>query len=510
MTDCITISLPVGELGRLEAAVRDAAADATDWRVVRRSLDARRGRGPGWVLAVELRRAGDPDFTPLARAPELRTPRRDAPRVVIVGAGPAGLFAATALAEAGIPAEVLDRGADFSLRHRHVRDLRRYGVFNPESNYRFGLGGAGTYSDGKVFTRKRGRAAQEVLARLAWLVDDDDCAVDARPHIGTNRLIPLLKRLRGGLEEAGVAFRFGARVDGLVVREGRVRGVRTGAGDLDADAVVLAPGNASRDCFEWLDASGVTMTPRSFAVGVRVEHPRALIDRIQHRDFTGHPELGAAEYRLAFQVGDRGVHTFCMCPGGYVLPVPAEADGLAINGMSYAARGSAWSNAALVATVGPEDWDGEDVLAGVRFQRSLEQAAAVAGGGGYVAPAERLTSFLEPKDAPADIPASSYRPGLSPADVGALLPEVVRDSLREGLRRAEQTMRGYLTAEGCVIGVETTTASPVRIIRNKDMESESHPGLYPCGEGAGYAGGITSSAADGLAAGRAVARGAGA
>ncbi|MFH1532609.1 MAG: FAD-dependent protein [Pseudomonadota bacterium] len=376
----ITITLPVGELGRLEKAVQAAAPGATEWRVARRSLDARQRRRLQWVLSVEIRQAGQGAFAPLGRAPTFRPADRGQAPVVIVGAGPAGLFAATALAEVGIPVEIVDRGAAFPARHLHVRDLRRDGRFNPESNYRFGLGGAGTYSDGKIFTRKRGPAMREVLARLAWLGEDDDYAVDARPHIGTNRLVPLLERLRRGLEDAGVVFRFDTRVDGLVVRKGRVRGVRTRAGDLDAAAVILAPGNASRDTFEWLDAAGVAMAPRDFAVGVRVEHPRELIDRIQHGALAGHPELEAAEYRLAFQVGDRGVYTFCMCPGGHVLPVPAEPDGLAINGMSHAARGSAWSNAALVVAVGPRDWEGEDVLAGMRFQRRLERAAAAAGG----------------------------------------------------------------------------------------------------------------------------------
>jgi uncharacterized FAD-dependent dehydrogenase len=505
MNDRIIITLPVGDLGRLEQAVRAAAPDAAGWRVARRSLDARRRRRLEWVLSIDVRRAGAPDFSPIGQAPAYREPARSGPPVVIVGAGPAGLFAATALTEAGIPVEVIDRGAGFPARHHHVAALRRRGVFDPESNYRFGLGGAGTYSDGKIFTRKRGPAVREVLARLAWLGDNEGYAVDARPHVGTNRLVPLLERLRGGLADAGVVFRFDTRVEGLRLREGRVRGVRTRTGDLDAAAVILAPGNAARDTYLWLDAAGVSMAARGFAVGVRVEHPRALIDGIQHGALAGHPELDAAEYRLAFQSGGRGVYTFCMCPGGHVLPVPAEPGGLAINGMSHAARASAWSNAALVTTVGPADWDGEDVLAGMRFQRRLEAAAAAAGGGGCHAPAEDLPSFLAGAGRP-HLPASSYRPGLVPADLGALLPAALGEALREGLRAADRTMRGYTTAEACVIGLETTTASPVQILRGEDLASVSHPGLHPCGEGAGYAGGITSSAADGLATGRAVAR----
>jgi len=505
MNERITITLPVGDLGRLDAATRAAAPDAIAWRVARRSLDARRRRQLQWVLSMDVRRAGDPEFSPFGQAPSYREAGRDGPPVVIVGAGPAGLFAATALTEAGVPVEIIDRGAGFPKRHLHVRDLRRDGVFDPESNYRFGLGGAGTYSDGKIFTRKRGPAVREILARLAWLGEDDRYAVDARPHIGTKRLVPLLERLRAGLAEAGVAFRFDTWVEGLRVHQGRVRGVRTTAGDLDAAAVILAPGNAARDTFGWLDAAGVAMAARGFAVGVRVEHPRDLIDGIQHGAVAGHPELEAAEYRLAFQSGDRGVYTFCMCPGGHVLPVPAEADALAINGMSHAARASAWSNAALVTTVGPEDWDGSDVLAGVRFQQRLERAAHAAGGGGCVAPAERITSFVAGGKG-AGLPRSSYRPGLVPAKVGALLPNTLRDALRQGLRRADEIMRGFITREACVIGLETTTASPVQILRDRELASVSHPGLHPCGEGAGYAGGITSSAADGLAVGRAVAR----
>lgn len=504
MSARISITLPVGDLGALEQAVRASAPDAIEWRVARRSLDARRRRRLQWVLSVEVRRPGAPELGSLGRGPAYKEPARGGPPVVIVGAGPAGLFAATALTEAGVPVEVIDRGAGFPARHHHVAALRRRGVFDPESNYRFGLGGAGTYSDGKIFTRKRGPAVREVLARLAWLGGDDRYAVDARPHVGTNRLVPLLERLRGGLAAAGVIFRFDTRVEGLRVQAGRVVGVRCGAGDLDAAAVILAPGNAARDTFSWLDAAGVAMAPRDLAVGVRVEHPRELIDGIQHGALAGHPELEAAEYRLAFQCGGRGVYTFCMCPGGHVLPVPAEPGGLAINGMSHAARASAWSNAALVTTVGPADWDGEDALAGVRFQRRLEEAAAAAGGGACHAPAEDLPSFLAGAGR-ARLPSSSYRPGLVAADVGALLPAALSEALREGLRAADHTMRGYRTAEACVIGLETTTASPVQLLRGPDLASVSHPGLHPCGEGAGYAGGITSSAADGLAVGRAVA-----
>ena len=505
MTDRITITLPVGSLGRLDLAVRDAAPGAVAWRLERRSLDARRARDLRWVLSVALRDPGDPGFEPIGRAPEYRSPRVDGPPVTVVGAGPAGLFAATALAEAGVSVEILDRGADFPARHFHVRDLRREGLFLAESNFRFGLGGAGTYSDGKIFTRKRGPAMREVLARLAWLGEDDRYAVDARAHVGTNRLAPLITRLRQGLEDAGVVFRFDTRMDELLIREGRVRGVRTTAGDLDATAVVLAPGNAARTTFEWLAEAGVAMAPQYFSVGVRVEHPRTLIDQIQHGTFAGHPELEAAEYRLAFQVGDRGVYTFCMCPGGHVLPVPAEPEALAVNGASNAARAAAWSNAALVVTVSPRDWDGDDVLAGLRFQRGLERAAWAAGGGGFRAPAQRIPDLFS-NSVSADLPDSSYRPGLAAADFAAILPARIIDALREGIRRAGHRMRGYVTEEASLIGVETTTASPVRILRRADLASISHPGLFPCGEGAGYAGGITSSAADGLRVGRAIAR----
>jgi len=505
MTDRITITLPVGSLGRLDQAVQDAAPDAVAWRVERRSLDARRARDLRWVLSVALRGPGDPGFEPIGQAPEYRSPRGDRPPVIVVGAGPAGLFAATALAEAGVPVEVLDRGADFPARHLHARDLRKIGRFDPESNFRFGLGGAGTYSDGKIFTRKRGPAMREVLARLAWLGEDDSYAVDARARIGTNRLVPLITRLRQGLEEAGVVFRFDTRMDKLLVRDGRVSGVRTPAGDLDAAAVVLAPGNAARTTFEWLAAAGVAMAPQNFSVGVRVEHPRALIDQIQHGSFAGHPELEAAEYRLAFQVGDRGVFTFCMCPGGHVLPVPAEPEALAVNGASNAARASAWSNAALVVTVSPRDWDGDDVLAGLRFQRGLERAAWDAGRGACRAPAQRMTDFLRSLISKS-LPDSSYGLGLTSADLAAILPAPISDALREGIRLAGRSIRGYITEDASVIGLETTTASPVRILRGADLASISHPGLFPCGEGAGYAGGITSSAADGLRVGRAIAR----
>ena len=503
MGGTLELRIPVGALDSLSRRVRDAAGgDLQGFRVERRSLDARRGREACWQLVVRTWGRDETPPEPPLREPRMPTRRRPAPPVAVVGAGPAGLFAALGLAEAGVPVELFDQGAGFPRRHFDVRDLRYEGVLHPHSNYRFGLGGAGTYSDGKLFTRNRGPAVREVLETLAWLAGDEALAVDARPHVGTNRLIPVLTRLRAWLEAAGVRLHLDTRVEGLRIHGGTVAGVRLSGEDVEAAAVVLAPGNAARDTLGWLAATGVALESRPAAVGVRVEHPRELIDRIQLGRLAGHPELGAAEYRFAFPVGSRGAYSFCMCPGGHVLPVPAEIGGLAINGASHRARASGFSNAALVVTAGPADWEGRHPgpLGGIGLQRELETAAFRLGGGGYRAPAQRVPDFLAARV--GSLPSSSYRPGLTPADVGSLFPDAIRESLREGLRVAGRVLRGYDSAEGLVIGVETTTGAVVRILRDPAGESVSHRGLFPCGEGAGYAGGITSSAADGLELGR--------
>ena len=474
------------------------------YRVVRRSIDARHRR-VRIVLTVEPSLPGPPVTleNPFGRC---RTPTGK--QVVVVGAGPAGLFASLALLEGGVAPVILDRGISFPDRHYEAKKVRLYGEQLRHAPMTCGLGGAGAFSDGKLHTRKGGKDARRALRVMAFLAGDEGLLVDAHPHVGSNRLPRVMDAFREYLDSLGARFFFNTEVTELVVKGERIIGVGIDSGEkVLGDAVVLAPGNSARTLVAALHRQRVAMEPKSFAIGARVEHPQQLIDRIQYGDMAGHPALGAARYAFAFSDGPRPVYSFCMCPGGYVIPTPPEPGRLAVNGMSHSTRGSGWSNAALVTAVSAEDWshDSSTPLGGVAFQRQLEGRFYEAGGGDCRAPAQRVTDFLAGKCS-SSLPESSYRPGLSPSCLRELLPGCVVESLRDGLRRADERMRGYICEEGLLIGPETLTSSPVRIMRSHDGESISHPGLHPCGEGSGWAGGITSSAADGLACGEAVAK----
>lgn len=486
------------------------AADIAAFAVRRRSLDARRGRPIRWVFTVEVARHGEQLASPARPAPRPASRARVAalPPPVVVGTGPAGLFAALAFAERGVPCVLLDRGRAVEERHRAVHALRHRGELDPESNVCFGEGGAGTYSDGKLYTRKRGPEVEAVLERFVEHGADPAIVVDAHPHIGSNRLTRIVTRMRAALADGDATVRFGARVDGLDVRDGRVCGVRLADGErIEASAVVLAAGHAARDVYAWLARDGVALAPKGFAVGFRVEHPQPLIDRAQYGREAGHPGLPPAEYRLARTDGGRGVYSFCMCPGGYVVPTPVEPEHLSVNGMSNHRRGSPWANSAIVVTVEAADLPAltgvEGPLAGLAFQRALEAEAFRRGGGGFRAPAQRLTDFLAVGQGPArrtgDLPArTSYRPGVQAASLAGLLPPPLEAALRAGLRSFDGLLRGFVTEEAVLVAVESMTSAPLTVQRDEQrLESTSHPGLYPAGEGAGHAGGITSSAMDG-------------
>ena len=473
------------------------------YRVVRRSIDARHGRVAVQFTVEPL----DTAPGPLLRAPVAGEPKGARGSVLIVGAGPAGLGAAFTLLERGIRPVVLDRGAPFPARHQEAKDLRLNGRLSKVAPpYTSGLGGAGAYSDGKLLTRRKGVAVKRAMGLMSWFAQDESLLVEAHPHVGSNKLPRIVESMRAFLEENGVSFRLSTEVSGLVVRQGRVVGVRVAGGEeIDAAAVVLATGNSSRSLMESLGRQGVAMEPKAFAVGLRIEHPRPLIDRIQYGQYAGHPSLGTARYSFAFSRMPRSVYTFCMCPGGHLLPTPPEEGHLAVNGMSHAARNSRFSNAAVVAAVTPDDFgSGDSPLRGISFQRRIEAACFEQGGGGYRAPAQRLTDFMAGRT--GNLPECSYRPGVEPANLATVLPRYVVDALREGLRRAGQGLRGYVTEEAILVGAETLTSSPVRLPRNSSNESLSHAGLYLCGEGSGWAGGITSSFADGLETGSAVLR----
>jgi uncharacterized protein len=469
----------------------------------RRSVDARRGRVRFHVL-LSLGAKEEPLGGALPREV------RQGPTVVVVGDGPCGLFCAYELARSGIRAIVVDRGKEVQPRRRDLKGLNRHGVVDRDSNYCFGEGGAGTYSDGKLYTRAHKRGpVRDVIEVLALHGAPEAVLVDARPHIGSNRLPKVVTALRERLVSVGQEFRFGARVSGLVTSgtgtARRVTGVRFSDGtELGADAVVLATGHSARDVLELLEQVGVRLEPKAFALGVRIEHPQSLVNRIQYGAQAGHPRLPNAAYRLACDIDGRGVFSFCMCPGGWIVPASTEPGALVVNGMSLARRDSPHANSGLVVAIEPRDLERFGLrgpLAGVELQRRIESAAWTAGGGELRAPAARATDFARGR-ASSTVPDTSYIPGVVAADLAGVLDAggpALAQRIAAALVQFDRSLRGYLTEDAVLVGVESRTSSPVRVPRHPEtLESPDLPGLFPAGEGAGFAGGIVSAAMDGM------------
>lgn len=492
---------PVSIAERLAAQLRVDPRALPPLELRKRSIDARRGR-VRFHIVVGVRR---PDET--IGGPPLRDVGGEP--VIIVGAGPAGLFCAYELARAGVRAIVLDRGKPVQARRRDLKGLTQHGRVDEDSNYCFGEGGAGTYSDGKLYTRSHKRGdVRDVIEILALHGAPAQILVDARPHIGSNKLPKVITAMREALERAGSSVRFGARVVELVTRDGAAVGVRLADGEeLLGRAVVVATGHSARDMHDVATRAGVRLEAKPFAMGVRIEHPQPLIDRIQYGRAAGHAKLPAAAYRLAYTPSDgRGAFSFCMCPGGWIVPAATEQDGVVVNGMSLSRRDSPYANSGLVVSVELADLDRLGI-GGVELQRRLEQAAARAGGGALRAPATRATDFVK-KRGSTTVPATSYQPGLAAGDISEVLDSIgvpLAARLREALGAFDQQMRGYLTEEAVLVGVESRTSSPVRMPRdNATLVSPDLARLYPCGEGAGYAGGIVSAALDGIRIARAI------
>jgi uncharacterized FAD-dependent dehydrogenase len=427
--------------------------------------------------------------------------------VEIFGSGPAGTFASLRLAEAGVPSTILDRGNPVQPRRHDLAQLTR-GQLNSESNYCFGEGGAGTYSDGKLYTRSKDRpAVDRVLRVLVRVGAPAEIAVESRPHVGSNRLPRVLTALRLHLESLGVQYLFESRAVGLRRDRDRLRAVLLAGGDeIAADAVVLAVGHSARESYDWLRAAGVPIERKGLAVGVRLEHPQPVIDQIQYGPHASNPALPAAFYELKARGGERSVYSFCMCPGGWIVPAATEPGGVVVNGMSLSRRDSPFANAGLVVELQPADFgpDAAGPLAGVALQRQIEQAAFRLGGGDFRAPGQRLRDFLAERPS-GDLPTSSYRPGVVPAPIETMFPAVVAQALRAGLAELYRRIPRFLHPDAVLIGAETRTSAPIRIPRDPaSLQAPGFPGLYPVGEGAGYAGGIVSAALDGARAAAAI------
>ncbi|HVE85407.1 MAG TPA: FAD-dependent oxidoreductase, partial [Myxococcales bacterium] len=425
---------------------------------------------------------------------------------IIIGTGPAGLFCALGLLERGVRSILLERGREVVTRRKDVAKLMRDGTLDPESNMNFGEGGAGAYTDGKLSTRINHPLVRKVIETFARFGAPGRILVEGKPHIGSDLLPFAVARLRDELLAGGCEVRFEARVEDVLSSDGRVSGVRLHDGArLDGDRVVLAPGNSARELFERFASDGrVAIEAKPFAIGFRAEHPQALIDGIQYGRAARNPKLPPADYKLAENLDVdgqvRGIYSFCMCPGGIVVPTPTEEGFQCTNGMSNSRRNAKFANAGIVVSVTVEDFAREGFhgpLAGLEFQRFWERKAFELGGGRFIAPSQSIPDYLagKVKKKPGE---TSYRPGLAHADLNALFPARLTRSLKAALRRFDQKMRGFTSEAGWLIGIESRTSSPVRVTRGDDLQSVSLRGLYPAGEGCGYAGGIVSSGIDGL------------
>ena len=483
-------------------------------RILKRSIDARQ-RTIFVNLTVRAYINEQPEE--LAYTPVQYQDVSDKPQVIVVGAGPGGLFAALRLIELGLRPIVIERGKDVHQRKLDIANISRTQKVDSESNYSFGEGGAGAYSDGKLYTRSKKRGnVEKILNVFCQHGASTDILVDAHPHIGTDKLPGVIENMRHTILDCGGEVHFQTRMDAIIIRNNQVVGIQTNTGQEFMGPVILATGHSARDVYAWLSANGVEIEPKGIAVGVRLEHPSHRIDQIQYHRGEGRGKyLPAAEYSFVTQVKGRGVYSFCMCPGGIVVPAATGPEQIVVNGMSPSHRNTAWSNSGMVVELRPEDIVIEngklkmedaqfevnghldEALKMMAFQSALERLCWIQGNYKQTAPAQRMADFVNGRLG-GSLPESSYAPGLIPSPLHFWMPSFIADRLRDGFRHFGKQSHGFLTNEAIVIGVETRTSSPVRILRdNTSLQHVRVQGLFPCGEGAGYAGGIVSAAIDG-------------
>ncbi|MCX7797921.1 MAG: FAD-binding protein [Melioribacter sp.] len=475
-----------------------SANELTFVRILKRSIDARK-KEPVYKLKTIVYINEQPEE--LYRKIDFNAVD-SSKKVIIVGFGPAGMFAALRLIELGIKPIIVERGKDVQNRRRDLKAIQRDGIVNPNSNYCFGEGGAGTYSDGKLYTRSTKRGdVYRILSLFVQHGAPEEILIDSHPHIGSNKLPKIVQNIRQTILNCNGEIHFNSRVTDFIIKDKTVIGVIiNNEKEIIADAVILAAGHSARDIYYLLDKKGIKLEPKPFAVGVRIEHPQSLIDEIQYHSKVRHHNLPAASYSLTCQIDEHGVYSFCMCPGGIIIPASTAQDELVLNGMSVSRRNSPYANSGLVVSVGERDWEkfkNFGVFAGLEYQKQIERKAYEAGGGNQQAPAQRVTDFLS-KKLSNSLPKTSYIPGTKSANLHEVLPKNIVKSLIGAMKIFNKKMKGFITEEAQLLAPETRTSSPIRIPRNSvtlmHIEIE---GLFPCGEGAGYAGGIVSSAIDG-------------
>lgn len=484
---------------RAARALKSSFDDITSLVITRKSIDARK---PTIVFNVEVE-VFTGDEAPGNAITSFR--ERDVSQskeILIAGSGPSGLFAALTLIENGLRPVILERGRDVSERKRDIAMISRQHVVDPDSNYCFGEGGAGTYSDGKLYTRSKKRGEnRRVLELLHLFGAGEDILYEAHPHIGTDRLPAIIRSIREKIIECGGEFLLNTRITGLLLDGRSIAGVEAGDLKFKSDTLILATGHSARDIYSLLDRHGAALEFKPFAMGVRVEHPQELIDRIQYHGKSRGEWLPAASYTLSRQVDGRGVFSFCMCPGGFIVPSATAGEEIVVNGMSPARRNSVWANSGIVTEIRAGDvaaYGSHGALAGLKFQEYFERHAWEQGGRRQTAPAQRLTDFIAGRRS-MTLPRSSYSPGIVSSPMHEWLPEPMLSALKDGFRAFGKMMKGFVTDEAVILGAESRTSSPVRIPRSPEtLQHIDIEGLYLCGEGSGYAGGIVSSAIDGM------------